>query len=116
MWRQAERNPAMSEAQRRVQLAAVERSLDLLEDPTVTAEDMQRMIPEDGVGGWPAIDDVIDAFRRRIARWEAPGPIRTQEELRAAYISYVRLGRLANALSEQMLACVDQIERELEQP
>ena len=106
----------MSEAVQRAQLAAVERSLDLLEDPTVTEEDMQRMIPEDGVGGWPFIDDVIDAFRRRIARWEAPGPVHTPEELRAAYLSYVRLGRLANGLSEQMLACADQIEQRLGQP
>ena len=78
----------MSEALWRAQLAAVERSLFLLRDLTATAEEMVQI---------------------------ARAPLRTPEEVHAAYIRYMRLTRHGGGVCHQLLACMDGIERRWEQ-
>jgi L-lysine 2,3-aminomutase len=78
----------VSEALWRAQLAAVERSLFLLKDLSVTAEEM-----------------------RQIAR----APLRTPEDVQTAYYRYARLTQHSDGVREQLLACMDEIERRREQ-
>jgi hypothetical protein len=103
----------MSEAQRRAQRAYVERALDLLEDTSLSEEELERRIPAVDLGLIP-VDALIDAFRRRIARWQHPAAARSRQDSERAYDSYIRLQRLAGALANQAAEAARTVERSLD--
>jgi hypothetical protein len=95
----------MSEAQQRVQLAALNRALDLLEDVSLSSEDLDRMIPVEAFGEGVALDnfdDVIATYRQRIAAWRPSGPVETLADAEDKLNNYLRLQRVVAAFLNHM--------------
>ena len=79
----------MSEAQPGVQRITIERVLDLVEDVSLSS------------------DNVIAAFRQRIAAWQPPRAARTQEDAEGACNTSLRLQGLVAAFSNQMTMLIE---------
>jgi hypothetical protein len=89
-----------TEAQRRAQVAALEEMMDILEDLTVSREEIERRIPQEALSGQIPTNVIIAAYQRRIARWRLPRDTSVEEEGEA----YARLHRLVAGLHAVLVA------------
>ena len=89
-----------TEAQRRAQVAALREMMDILEDLTVSRDEIERRIPQEALSGQIPTNVIIAAYQRRIARWQPPRGTSVEEEGEA----YVRLHRLVAWLHAVLVA------------
>jgi GAF domain-containing protein len=106
----------MSEGQRKAQQAYFERLLDLIEDTSLSQEEIDARAPDIDLGIIGA-NDIIDAHRRRIARWEGPrarGRAPSTQDKLEDYERYLRLQRLVASLSKCMVMVVRTLEKDIQ--